>query len=66
MVIGPPKSGKSSLLKYISHHSRTMYFALNSNFNPEITFSELPGTVIKRLDIKKNKKYQIEGLTKMK
>ncbi len=43
-----------------------MYFALNSNINPEITFSELHGTVIKRIDVKKNKKYQIEGLVKMK
>jgi len=26
----------------------------------------LPGTVIKRFDIKRNKKYQVEGLSKMK
>lgn len=43
-----------------------MHFALNSNFNPDISTSELPGTIIKRFDIKKNKKYQIEGLAKVK
>lgn len=32
LVIGPAKSGKSSLMK-------TMYFALNSNINADVTTS---------------------------
>lgn len=45
---------------------RTIFFALNSHNNVEVSLSELPMTIIKRFDIKKSKRYNVEGLTKMK
>lgn len=59
LVVGPPKSGKSSLLRYTLILFRSMHYALNSHLSCNVENRTVGNTCFDKYEIKRNKRSNI-------